>query len=206
MERRQFLAAGAATVASATANPAGERPALLGGKPLRTESFPSWPVIAENDEAALRKVLLSRKWNRGGAAIPHFEQLWAEKLGAKHCLATANGTASLMVALNVLDIGPGDEVIVPPYTFVATINAVLMQHALPIFVDTDIETFQIDANKIEAAVTDRTTCILPVHIGGSAANMDAVLSVAKKRRIPVIEDACQAHLGEWRGKKLSTLG
>jgi dTDP-4-amino-4,6-dideoxygalactose transaminase len=207
MERRRFLAAGTATVVSATANPTNGGPALLGGKPVRTQPFSAWPVIADNDEAALRKVLLSGKWNRGrGSAIPRFEQLWAEKLGAKHCLATANGTASLMVALNGLGIGPGDEVIVPPYTFVATINAVLMQHALPIFVDSDIETLQIDANKIEAAITERTTCIIPVHIGGSAVNMDTVLSVARKRQIPVIEDACQAHLGEWRGKKLSTLG
>jgi perosamine synthetase len=160
-----------------------------------------------NDEAALRKTLLSKRWNcNGGSATPGFEQKWAAMLGAKHCLAAANGTTSLMIALNALGIGPGDEVIVPPYTFVATVNAVLLQHALPVFVDSDIETMQIDAGKIANAITDRTACIMPVHIGGSAANMDAVLDAAGKRNIPVIEDACQAHLGEWRGKKLSTLG
>jgi perosamine synthetase len=206
MERRQFLAAGAASAAAAVAATS-DKPAALGGKPVRTTPFQSWPIVAENDEALLRKTLLSGRWNRnGGSATPAFEQKWAQMLSAKHCLAAANGTTSLIIALNALGIGPGDEVIVPPYTFVATINAVLLQHALPVFVDSDIETMQIDATKIEAAITDRTACIMPVHIGGSAANMDVVLAAAAKKNIPVIEDACQAHLGEWRGKKLSTLG
>jgi perosamine synthetase len=207
MERRQFLAASAAGAASAAAASTSDKPAALGGKPVRTTPFQSWPIVAENDEAGLRATLLSRKWNRSnGPVTPAFERKWAEMLGAKHCLAAANGTSALIISLNALGIGPGDEVIVPPYTFVATINAVLLHHALPVFVDTDIETMQIDATKIEAAITDRTACIMPVHIGGSAANMDVVLKAAAKRNIPVIEDACQAHLGEWRGKKLSTLG
>jgi dTDP-4-amino-4,6-dideoxygalactose transaminase len=194
-------------VAAAGAAAANDKPAALGGRPVRTAKFQSWPIVAQNDEALLRQTLLSGRWNRnGGSATPGFEEKWANMLGAKHCLAAANGTTSLMIALNALGIGPGDEVIVPPYTFVATINAVLLQHALPVFVDSDIETMQIDATRIEAAITDRTACIMPVHIGGSAANMDVVLAVAGKRNIPVIEDACQAHLGEWRGKKLSTLG
>jgi len=95
---------------------------------------------------------------------------------------------------------------VPPYTFVATVNAVLLQHALPVFVDTDPETFQIDARKIEAALTDRTACLLPVHLGGAAADMDAILAIAKARKLPVVEDACQSHLAEWRGRKVGTLG
>ena len=94
----------------------------------------------------------------------------------------------------------------PPYTFVATINAVLMHHALPVFVDTDPETFQIDARKLEAAITERTRCIMPVHLGGSAADMDAILAIAARHKVPVVEDACQAHLAEWRGRKVSTLG
>jgi perosamine synthetase len=112
----------------------------------------------------------------------------------------------LFTTLNALGVGPGDEVIVPPYTFVATINVVMLQFALPVFVDTDISTFQIDANKIEAAITPRTRAILPVHLGGSPADLDKILAVAKAHRIPVLEDACQAHLGEWRNKKLGTLG
>ena len=118
--------------------------------------------------------------------------------GAKHCVATANGTSALFASLAALGIGPGDEVIVPPYTFIATINAVLLQYALPVFVDTDPETFQIDARKIEAAITERTAAIMPVHLGGNVADMDAILEVARKHKLPVIEDACQAHLAEWQ--------
>jgi dTDP-4-amino-4,6-dideoxygalactose transaminase len=164
-------------------------------------------VIDENEEKAWMKVLRGGKWNRlDGDNARQFEETWAAKLGAKHCLATANGTSALIISLNALGIGPGDEVIVPPYTFVATVNAVLMHHAIPVFVDTDPETFQIDARKIEAAITERTRCILPVHLGGSPADMDAILEIGRKRRLPVLEDACQAHLAEWRKRKVSTLG
>ena len=109
-------------------------------------------------------------------------------------------------ALNALGIEPGDEVIVPPYTFIATINVVLRQHALPVFVDTDINTFQIDANKIEAAISPLTKAIMPVHLGGSACDLDAILSVSRKHGVSVMEDACQAHLAEWRGRKVGTYG
>jgi len=112
--------------------------------------------------------------------VVHRLASWAATLGAKHCLATANGTSALIISLNALGIGPGDEVIVPPYTFVATVNAVLMQHAIPVFVDTDPETFQIDARKIEAAITERTRCILPVHVGGSPADLDAILEIEQQ--------------------------
>lgn len=210
VSRRKFVSAataGAAGLAFAATPASTDKPALLGGKPLRTAPLPAWPQIAENDEKAWMEVLRSRRWNRlGGNYAKQFEETWAKLLGAKHCLATANGTSALFASLNALDIGPGDEVIVPPYTFVATVNVVLLQHALPVFVDSDIETSQIDARKIEAAITPRTRCILPVHIGGNPADMDAILAVAKKHNLPVVEDACQAHLSEWRHRKLSTLG
>jgi perosamine synthetase len=181
--------------------------AILGGQPVRTAPFSSWPVVAENDERAWMQVLHRGKWNRlDGDCARQFEQTWAATLGAKHCLATANGTSALLISLNALGIGPGDEVIVPPYTFVATVNPVLMQHAIPVFVDTDPETFQIDARKIEAAITERTRCILPVHLGGSPADLDAILAIGRKHNLPVLEDACQAHLAEWRHRKVSTLG
>jgi dTDP-4-amino-4,6-dideoxygalactose transaminase len=204
MKRRTMMAATAAA-AIAPALLADEKPALLGGSPVRRKPFPDWPRIADNDEAALMKALRSGRWNRN-AYVERFEETWAKTLGARECLALSNGMSALYTAVNALGVGPGDEVIVPPYTFVATINAVLMQHALPVFVDSDIATFQIDAGKIEAAITPRTRCIVPVHLGGSAADMDAVLAVAQRHRIPVIEDACQAHLAEWRAKKVSTLG
>ena len=127
--------------------------------------------------------------------------------GAKHCLATANGTSALLTSLGALGVGPGDEVIVPPYTFVATVNAVLLLHALPVFVDTDLETFQIDARKIEAAITDRTRVDRArCTSAASAADLDTILPLASARGIPVVEDACQAHLAEWRGRKVGTLG
>jgi perosamine synthetase len=217
LSRRRFLSAtcaGAAvtglhtcpTVASNTLI-INDKPALLGGQPVRRAPFPSWPVIGEVEEQQLLEVLRNRKWNRlNGNVVERFEQAWSERLGVKHSLATSSGTSALTCALNALEVGPGDEVIVPPYTFVATINVVLLQHALPVFVDTDRETFQIDARKIEAAITTRTRAILPVHLGGAAANLDAILAVAKKHKLPVIEDACQSHLAEWRGRKVGTLG
>lgn len=202
MDRRVFLAASAAlgTAAAETA-----QPALLGGKAVRQERFSAWPLANQVEEKALLAALRSGKWNRN-TAVPRFEEEYAKLTGTAKCLAVANGTSALLVALNALGIGAGDEVIVPPYTFIATINTVLAQHALPVFVDTDPETFQIDASKIEAAITPRTAAILPVHMGGNAANLDAILAVAQKHKIPVLEDAAQAHLAEWRGKKVGSLG
>lgn len=185
------------------------RPAILGGSPVRTEPYPSWPQIAENDEKNWETVLHHKEWCRLGARpgyATQFEETWKGMTGAKYCLATASGTTALLTSLNVLEVGPGDEVLVPPYTFAATINVVLLQHALPVFVDTDRETFQIDANKVEAAITAQTKCILPVHLGGSPANMDKILEVARNHNLPVLEDACQAHLAEWRHQKVGQIG
>ena len=193
---------------TAAAAPASRsKPAMLGGTPVRTQRFPSWPVFDQTEEEALLGTLRSGKWFRGnGKNVAKFEEAYARLTGAKYCLATANGTSALFISLNALGVEPGDEVLVPPYTFVATINVVLRQHALPVFVDSDGETFQMDARKVEAAINDRTRAIVPVHIGGSAADLDAILPLAKKHGIPVIEDACQAHLGEWRGRKVGTWG
>ena len=164
-----------------------------------------WPVFDSTEERALLDVLRSGKWGRGtGARVAEFEQKYAALTGAKFCVATANGTSALIAAMNALDAGPGDEIILPPYTFVATLNVILLQHALPVFVDSDRETFQIDARKIESRITPQTLAIVPVHLGGAAANLDEILPLARKRNIKVIEDACQAHLGEWRGKKVGS--
>jgi perosamine synthetase len=220
VSRRKFLGAmtaGAAAVArparvdaapTVVTGPDGAGvPALLGGAPVRTAPFPAWPVADAREEEALLGVLRSGKWGRGvGEQVKQFERAYAALTGARHCLATANGSTALLTSLYALDVGAGDEVIVPPYTFVATVNAVLLRGALPVFVDTDIETFQIDARKIEAAVTERTRAIVPVHLGGSAADLDAILPLGQRRGLPVLEDACQAHLGEWKGRKVGTLG
>jgi dTDP-4-amino-4,6-dideoxygalactose transaminase len=216
LTRRHFLRtapAGAAVLVAAAGSgatqsgSAGEKPALLGGKPVRTEPFPSWPVINDNDEKCWMEVLRRKHWCRTeGAFATQFEEAWAKTLGAKYCVATSCGTTALYTSLNALGVGPGDEVILSPYTFVATLNVILMQHALPVFVDSDRETFQLDARKIETRVTSRTRCIMPVHLGGNPVNMDVVLEVAQKHKLPVIEDACQAHTGEWRHRRVSTLG
>ena len=209
LTRRIFLGAAAAATAvrGRAASKVDGKPALLGGTPVRSEPFPSWPMLAENDERSWMDVLRTRNWyRRSGHYVEDFEKAWAERMGAKHCLATANGTSALFIAMNALEVGPKDEVIVPPYTFIATVNAVLLQHAMPVFVDSDRETLQIDARKIEAAITPRTRCIMPVHLGGAAADMDAIMAVARKHNLPVVEDACQSHLAEWRGRKVSSIG
>ena len=199
--------ASATTADTATAGNGLGQPALLGGAPVRTEPFPSWPIADTREEHALLGVLRSGKWGRGvGEEVKQFERAYAGLTGARHCLATANGSTALLTSLYALDVGAGDEVVVPPYTFVATVNAVLLRGALPIFVDTDIETFQIDARKIEAAITERTRAIVPVHLGGSAADLDTILPLGQRRNVAVLEDACQAHLGEWKGRKVGTLG
>lgn len=205
ISRRGFIAVAPAvtTALSGASTPL----AVLGGPKTRTEAFPGWPRIGPLEEKELLGVLKGGHWYRGtGQNVNRFESKYAELTGAKHCLATANGTSALVTSLAGLGIGPGDEVIIPPYTFIATVNAVLLHRALPVFVDTDLETFQIDAGKVEAAITDNTKAIMPVHLGGAASDMDAIQAIASRRKLAVIEDACQAHLGEWRGRKVGSLG
>ena len=184
-----------------------DKPALLGGSRVRTKGFPAWPVADQHEDEAILEVLRSGRWCRGGARkVDAFEDKFARLMGAKHCIAANSGTSALAASLGALGIGPGDEVIVVPYTFIASITSIMMHYAMPIFVDVDPDTFEIDAEKIEAAITDRTAAIMPVHIGGNMANLDPILAVAEKHKLPVIEDACQAHLAEWRGRKAGSLG
>lgn len=183
------------------------RPALLGGAPVRRSAFPAWPVFDDHETKALDGVLQSGRWFRGyGKRVEDFETAFAELMGARHCIATANGTSALLASLGGMEIGPGDEVILPPYTFVATLNVILDHYALPVFVDSNLETFQIDAQQVESALTDRTAAIIPVHLGGGAADLDTILEVARRRQVRVIEDACQSHLAEWRNRRVGTLG
>ncbi|MEK7405253.1 MAG: DegT/DnrJ/EryC1/StrS family aminotransferase [Acidobacteriota bacterium] len=211
--RRGFLAATPVAGAAMTPRKAGspaEKPALLGGKRVRTEGFPSWPVFDQREEQALVEVLRSGRWFRGygdaARAIPRFEQAYARLTGARFCLATSSGTGALHTSLGALGVGPGDEVILPPYTFVATLNVILNVYALPVFVDSDLETAQVDARKIEAAITERTVAMIPVHLAGNVADLDTIMTVARKRKVAVVEDTCQSHLAEWRGRKAGTYG
>ncbi|MBD2704097.1 DegT/DnrJ/EryC1/StrS family aminotransferase [Spirosoma sp. BT702] len=181
-------------------------PALLGGAPVRTKSWPTWPIWKpETDEKQLLEVIRSGIWSRANVAT-EFEQKWAQALGVKRSLLVVNGTNALIIALSQLDIRAGDEVLVPPYTFIATVSAVLATGAMPIFVDVDPATFQIDPAKIEAKITVRTKAIIPVHILGLPAQMNQILPIAKKHNLVVIEDACQAHLAEINHQKVGTFG
>ena len=183
------------------------KPAILGGPKAFTGKWQGWPIIDNIDENELLNVLKSGRWCRlGSKTVSKFEEEYKKLTGAKHVLGVSSGTNALYTMLGALDIGPGDEVIIPPYTFIATYNVVVLHYALPIFVDSDPESFQIDANKIESAITDRTRAIMPVHIGGSPADLDKILSVANKHKVPVLEDACQAHLAEWKGKGVGNWG
>ena len=217
LSRREFLAAvSAGTVAAvatsrvplyANAGKNAGKLAVLGGKPVRAKAWPAWPQWDRSAEEHVLSILRSGNWYRGqGNTVTEFEAKYAELLGAKRCVCTVNGTNALLTALHVLDVGVGDEVIVSPYTFIATYNVVLNSSALPVFADTDPETFQINPDKIEERITERTRAILPVHILGLPANMDRIMAIAKKHNLVVIEDACQAWMAEWRSKKVGTIG
>jgi perosamine synthetase len=206
--RRTFVGVGSAVaLKAAQGRSSSGRPALLGGEPVRSrQPSPAWPQVAAEDEKSWLEVLRTgRWWRREGQHVRNFEKAWAARLEARYAIATANGTGAIMAALHAVDVGPKDEVLVGPYTFIATINAILAHYALPVFVDTDPETMMMDAGKVEAAITPQTRCILPVHLGGNMVDMDRLLAVSKKRNVAVVEDACQAHLSEWRKKKAATL-
>lgn len=181
-------------------------PAILGGTAAHQGGWSKWPIWKpETDEKQVLEVLRSGVWSRK-KVVTEFENKWAETIGSKRALAVVNGTNALIASLVNLGIGGGDEVIVPPYTFIATIVAVLQTGAMPVFVDTDIETFQIDTEKIEEKITSRTRAILPVHILGLPANMPRIMEIAKKHDLIVVEDACQGWLAEINHKKVGTFG
>ena len=181
-------------------------PVLLGGVPVHTGGWPQWPVWnSSTDEKRVLEPLRSGARSRGKMTA-EFEQKWAQLMGAKRCLALVNGTSALIASLTQLDIGGGDEVIVPPYTYISTVNAVLMTGAMPVFADIDPETFQIDPKNIEKKITSRTRAILPVHVLGLPADMPSIMAIAKKHNLLVIEDACQAWLAEINHKKVGTFG
>jgi dTDP-4-amino-4,6-dideoxygalactose transaminase len=183
------------------------RPALLGGTPVHAGGWTKWPQWAETWEPRVLEVLRSGRWYRGsGTRGVEFEQRWAQLLGARRCLATASGTTALIVSLHVLDVDAGDEVIVSPYTFIASYNAILAHKALPVFADTDPATLTMDPASIESRITPRTRAIMPVHIFGLPCDMDPILAIARRRGLAVVEDACQAWLAEYKGRKCGTLG
>lgn len=214
INRRNFLKASAIVGAGLTLAPnltfaqghSNNKPVLLGGR-KPTYNFSGWPIYDQTEEKALLDVLHCKKWGRlNGSTTAKFEAAYAKIHGTTHSLAVSSGTSALYTMFGALDVGPGDEVILPVYTFVASYNVVVLNHALPILIDTDIETFQIDTKKMEKAITPQTRLLMPVHIGGSPADLDTILAIGEKYNLPVIEDACQAHLAEWKGKKVGSFG
>jgi dTDP-4-amino-4,6-dideoxygalactose transaminase len=194
---------GAPTVLAADAG----KPALLGGTPVHTGGWAKWPQWREAWEPKVLEVLRSGRWYRGsGQHLAAFETAYAQLLGARRCLATASGTTALMVSLHVLDVDAGDEVIVSPYTFIASYNAILSSRALPVFADTDPATLTLDPATIESRITERTRAIMPVHIFGMPCDMDPIVAIARKHNLAIVEDACQAWLAEYKGRKCGTIG
>jgi dTDP-4-amino-4,6-dideoxygalactose transaminase len=180
--------------------------AVNGGERTRTGSFPKWPIFDERDEAALLEAFRSGCWGIGGSITGDFAARFAAYHGAKYGLTTCNGTVSLVVALRALGVGPGDEVIVPAYTFLATASAVLEVDAVPIFVDIHPDTYCLDPEMVAKAITPRTKAIIPVHLAGHPADMDRIMELARKHELVVLEDSAQAHGAEWRGQRVGSIG
>lgn len=181
--------------------------ALLGGKPAKTKPFPKWPIHDEGEANALREVLESGVWWRTpGTKTRQFEQNFARFHDAQYGVAVTNGTAAIEVTMAALGIGPGDEVIVPDFTFIATASAVLFAGALPVLVDVTPDTFCIDPACVEAAITARTKAVIAVHMGGHPADLDALLEICKKHNLLLVEDSAHAHGSAWKGRKVGAIG
>lgn len=163
------------------------------------------PFVGEDEIQAIKKVLLSGQYI-SGKKVNEFEKLFAEYHEVKYSVALNSGTAALHVALSVIGVGPGDEVIVPPLTFFSTITSVLHQYAIPIFADIDPVGFCLDPIDIEKRITEKTKAIIPVHLYGNSAKINEIIKIAKKYEIRVIEDCAQSHGTEFRGKKVGTFG
>ena len=182
------------------------RLAIDGGTPVRTAPWPEWPRSGAAERRALNEVLESGRWGLGGDAVPELEARFAALHGARYAVACCNGTMALQAALVAAGVQPGDEVITSPYSFAATAHAIRSLGAVAAFVDIEPGTHNLDPELIEAAITERTTAILPVHIGGRPVDMDGVNAIAARRGLRVVEDAAQAWLAGWRGRAVGTLG
>ncbi|MBL7092667.1 DegT/DnrJ/EryC1/StrS family aminotransferase [candidate division KSB1 bacterium] len=181
--------------------------AIKGGSPLRTKSFPKWPVWDDNEINNLKKVVESGKWGAlHGDQVKTFSEKYANYHQAKYGICVNSGTTALKVALQAIGVETGQEVILPCYTFIASATAILDAGAIPVFVDIDPDTYNIDANQIKGAITDRTAAIMPVHFGGRPCNMDEINGIAKKHNLKVIEDAAQAWGSEWKNQKVGAIG
>lgn len=184
-----------------------ERLASDGGRPVRTEPFPPWPIFDDRMIDAVTAVLRSGRTNQWtGDRVRAFESATAEAAGTKYAVAVANGTVALQLALTALDIGPGDEVIVTPRTFIASAGAVLLCGATPVFADVDRDSQNISAQTIEPAITERTRAIITVHLAGRPCEMDPIIELADRHNLAVVEDCAQAIGARYRSLPVGSFG
>ena len=183
--------------------------AINGGTKIRTIGYPAWPASDDEYVAEVTQVVRSGEWGgypepglKGGA----FEVAFASYQGARHGVLMGNGTITMEVACKALDIGWGDEVIIPALTFSATAYAPMAAGALPVIVDVNADTWTIDPDLVEAAITDRTRAIVPVHLGHQMADMDRIMAIAQTHGLAVIEDCAHAHGQQWNGRGAGCIG
>ncbi|HEV8188188.1 MAG TPA: DegT/DnrJ/EryC1/StrS family aminotransferase [Pyrinomonadaceae bacterium] len=167
--------------------------------------FDQYQNIKSEIDTAIQNIINSSAFV-GGEAVRSFEKDFAAYCEAKACVGVGNGTDALYLTLRALGVGPGDEVITVAHTFIATSEAIAMTGALPVFIDVLDDTMLMDPSKIEAAITPRTKAIIPVHLYGQSCDMDAIMEIARKHGLKVVEDAAQAHGGRWRGQRVGSIG
>lgn len=181
--------------------------AINGAAPVRTEPFPSWPMNLDASARAAGETVRSGQWGSiQGEKVRSLEQRFASFQHAEHGIAVCNGTTALVLALQAVGIEPGDEVIVPAYTFIASASSIMMSNAVPVFADIDPLTYNLDPEKVEEAVTPRTRAIVAVHFAGLPADMDRLGEIARRYGLAVIEDAAQAHGARWGGRGVGAIG
>lgn len=184
-----------------------DRLAVQGGTPVRTSPFAAWPQFDDEMTEAVTRVLRSGKVNYWtGQECREFENEFAVAAGCKHAISLANGTLALELALMAFDIGAGDEVIVPPRTFMATASCVVMRGATPVFADIDPVSGNLSAETIKAALTPRTKAVIVVHVAGWPCEMGHIMELAKRHGLKVIEDCAQAHGATYRGQPVGSIG
>ncbi len=179
--------------------------ALQSGRPIRGKPFPTWPVFGDEERKALLEVFESGKWWYG-ERVSEFERKFAAFQDAKFGISCSSGTAGLRAALTALGVGAGDEVIVPPYSFIATASAVLEVNAVPIFADVDLETANIDPRSVERTITSRTKAIIPVHFAGLPCPLDILGEIARSHGVKLLEDACHSWGSKWDGRGTGSIG
>ena len=168
--------------------------------------IPNWPISDERELELLAQVLESGRWGGHSDFVKRFEREFAAFAGCRHGVSAMNGTVTLEMALAAAGVAPGDEVIVPAISFISTATAVSRVGAIPVFVDIERSSFNIDPERVAAAVTRRTKAIIPVHFGGAMAEMDRLAELAARHSLPLIEDAAHAHGSEWNGRRAGSLG